>query len=172
MPDAAGRADPKHLTAAELAAHLSTPEYTVSQQTVQNWIRRGCPRNEDGTFVFQDVARYLARANARQGRPMLPETDEERVLKNKKHREWLRSSRQRRLIEADKFCSDRCKLRTEMGRMTAEIRAVLLNLPARAARSLAGKPEAEVAALLEAEIGTVFDTLSGASESKEDDQQV
>jgi len=41
--------------------------FRVSKVTIHTWAGKGCPRNEDGTFVIYDVYKWLTRKDKKGG---------------------------------------------------------------------------------------------------------
>jgi len=170
MPDAPEKMDPAHLTRLQLATVLTgTGIVSLTPQALRNWVEAGCPRESDGSFNLLRVCAWLAGERAKTPHLPRPETEDERAARIALLRERRLGAKQKRRIEARKLeegFMPREEVDAEFGRMATEIRTAFLGLPARVAKALDGKSEAERVALLEAEVRAVLEALANG---KEDD---
>jgi hypothetical protein len=170
MSDTPEKMDPAHLTRLQLATVLTgTGIVSLTPQALRNWVEAGCPRESDGSFNLLRVCAWLAGERAKTPHLPRPETEDERAARIALLRERRLGAKQKRRIEARKLeegFMPREEVDAEFGRMATEIRTAFLGLPARVAKALDGKSEAERVALLEAEVRAVLEALANGKEDE------
>ena len=166
MPDAPAKLDILRLPQVELAKLLSSPRLAVSPQRLVNWGRRGCPRNEDGSYNVVLVARWMQEQLAEKPRTRQEQSEEEKAYNIKIKREKYLKNRRERLRD-EKMDKVEDRVRNDLMAAAARLSTAFLDRVRPLARAVAMQPEDQCAGIIEAAVRETLAGLTAPSQEQE-----